>query len=364
MKKGVLLILTILTIILIGVGLQGYYIYRTKIKLDTIYPGIEVGEFNVGGMKKEEALDYIKKEKTREISQKSMELKYKDKIYPLNLTDIEYGYNYQEVIDQAYNLGREGNIFQRYRKIKNLEEEGELLTLQEDYSLARIKDIVLEITKDLYIESRDAEFNFNKGNIIIKDEIVGQEVDKLGLEKLIEGNLDELEDINIPVNTIKPKYTKDYYSQINGIISKFSTSFQNSSLGRKENIRLSAEKFNGVLLHSGETFSFNKIIGPIERETGYQEAPVIIDGEFTPGIGGGVCQTSTTLYNAALLADLTIVERHPHSIPPDYIEEGRDAAIAGDYLDLKFKNDYDYPIYIGSKLANNRVYFYIWGKKD
>lgn len=79
------------------------------------------------------------------------------------------------------------------------------------------------------------------------------------------------------------------------------------------------------------------------------EAPVIVNGELTPGMGGGVCQTSTTLYNALLLADVNIVERHPHSIAARYVPKGTDGAVASGFLDLKFKNNFDFPIYTSSK---------------
>ncbi len=91
------------------------------------------------------------------------------------------------------------------------------------------------------------------------------------------------------------------------------------------------------------------------------EAPVIIAGDLTPGIGGGVCQTSTTLYNALLLADMKILERSPHSIAPAYVPKGQDAAVATGYLDLVFRNDYDFPVYTLSKVVGDRLYFYIYG---
>jgi vancomycin resistance protein YoaR len=86
-----------------------------------------------------------------------------------------------------------------------------------------------------------------------------------------------------------------------------------------------------------------------------------VNGELTPGIGGGVCQTSTTLYNTLLLADLEILERHPHSIPPAYVPKGTDAAVAGTYYDLVFKNNFDFPIYIDTKIIDKTVHFYIYG---
>ncbi|HLR21526.1 MAG TPA: VanW family protein [Tissierellaceae bacterium] len=359
MKKKILLILILL--IIGGGGFWVYHVYDTEINIDTIYSGIKIEEFNVGEMVKEEALDYIKESRTKEINEKFMKLEYKDNTYDIGLKDIGYRYDYEAAVDKAYQLGREGKVFERYKKIKDLEENSETISLESKYDHSKIEDITSEIADELYLDSKDAVFHFNNGNMNVEKERVGRKVDDEKLVKLIESNIKGLEDIEIPVDKIKPKYTEEYYLKINGIISQFSTKFKNSSPGRKKNIELSAKEFNGVLLHSGETLSYNKTTGPINKEVGYKEAPVIIDGEYTPGVGGGICQTSTTLYNAALLADLTIVERHPHSIPPNYIEKGKDAAVAGDYLDLKFKNDYDFPVYIKSKVKNDEVYLYIYG---
>lgn len=370
MKKKIITIL-ILLILIGGSSFGAYNVYSKEINIDTIYPGIKIEEFDIGKMSKEEALEYIRESRNNNINSKSMKLRYKDNIYDVELNDIGYTYNYENVVDKAYKLGREGKIIKRYKKIKSLKEDGYTLSLESEYKDSKIKDIVTRISEELYRDSVNAVFNFNGGNINVKEEVIGREVENDKLIKSIKSNVDklddidgELEDIEIPVKFIKPKYTKEYYSKINGVIGTYTTSFKNSSPGRIKNIKLSASKFNGVLLHAGETLSFNNTTGPISQQTGYQQAPIILNGEFTPGTGGGVCQTSTTLYNAALMANLTIVERHPHSILPNYIEEGKDAAVAGDYLDLKFKNDHDFPIYITSKVSNNQVYLYVWGKKS
>lgn len=158
-----------------------------------------------------------------------------------------------------------------------------------------------------------------------------------------------------------PKLSKSLLSRINGIIGEYSTSFLGSSPNRIENIRLSAESINGTILLPGQIMSFNEVTGPIREEFGYKDATVIVGGQYTSGVGGGVCQTSTTLYNALILAGVTILERSPHSIPPRYVDLGRDAAVAENLLDLKFRNDFDYPIYIATEAKNNRIFVYIYG---
>lgn len=313
MKKKIILILTSLIIILGGVSFGAYYVYNKEINIATIYPGIMIDDFKVENMTKEDALSYIKEFKEEELLNKKMEVAYQDKSYTIGLKDLDYSYNYEEAVDQAYKLGREDKLFQRYKEIKRIKEKGIIIPLDPRYDKSKIQGIVENISQELNTESKDAQFNFNGGNIIISEEEVGRKVKEDELVKLINENIEKLTDIEIPMEQIEPKYTKAYYSRINGIIGEYSTGFKNSGVGRKKNIQLSSSSLNGKILHSGESISYNETTGPRQKQFGYEEAPVIVGGELTPGIGGGVCQTSTTLYNAILLADLTILERHPHS---------------------------------------------------
>lgn len=131
----------------------------------------------------------------------------------------------------------------------------------------------------------------------------------------------------------------------------FQTYFSTANTGRAHNIELAAELLDGWVLSPGEVISCSKAIGPITAERGYEPAGIYMAGKVEEGIGGGVCQISTTLYNAALLAGLTIVERAPHSMIVNYVSPARDAAIAGDYKDLKLRNDFasDVTIYASAK---------------
>lgn len=363
MKKKILLILIPLMIILAGISAGAYYIYDSQINIDTIYPGVKIDEFQVGNMTKGHALNYIKESRENEILGKTMKLNYEDNIYNIGLKDLDYTYDYEQAVNEAYELGRQGKLFQRYKDIREIKEKGYIVPLKSSYSQSKLSEIAHNISQELYKESKDAEFNFNGGNIIIKEEEIGRKVDDNKLIQLIKDNIEGLDDIEIPVEIVQPKYTKEYYGRINGVIGEYSTDFKNSGIGRKKNIKLSAESLNGKIIHPGESISYNETTGPRQKQFGYEEAPVIVGGQLTPGIGGGVCQTSTTLYNALLLADVTILERHPHSIPPAYINKGQDAAVATGYLDLRFRNDFDYPIYISSKVVGDRVYFYVYGDK-
>ena len=203
-----------------------------------------------------------------------------------------------------------------------------MLYLEPEYDRELVLELVDKIEKEINQDSTDATFDFNNGNFIVTQEKTGYKLDKSELINLLVDNIYELEDINLPIEVTEPKITKELLSRINGVIGEFSTSFKGSSYGRVQNIKVSANRLSNLLILPGDEISYNETVGPINSDTGFMEAPVILNGELTPGMGGGVCQTSTTLYNALLLSDLTIVERHPHSIAASYVPRGTDGAVA------------------------------------
>lgn len=138
-------------------------------------------------------------------------------------------------------------------------------------------------------------------------------------------------------------------------VSEFTTYFSTENTSRAGNIARAAELLDGLEIAPGETFSCSTAIGPITEENGYLPAGTYVQGKVEDGVGGGVCQISTTLYNAALYANLTIVERAPHSMVVSYVDPARDAAIAGNYKDLKLRNDYAYPVVIAAKAEDGAL---------
>lgn len=143
---------------------------------------------------------------------------------------------------------------------------------------------------------------------------------------------------------------------LNNEISSFSTELKDKSEGRLINIDITCSTLNDTIVHAGETFSFNQVIGKPTIEKGYQEASVIIDHKTEKGIGGGNCQVSSTLYNAVLEAgNFSIIERHEHGKDVTYVSEGRDAAVSYGSLDFKFKNDLNYDIKIQATTDNETI---------
>ena len=153
-------------------------------------------------------------------------------------------------------------------------------------------------------------------------------------------------EIALPYAARQPHVTTDALAQVDTLLGSFTTAYATSTGNRITNVTTAAEAINGTILLPGETFSFNKVVGPRTADNGFRTAPVIIDGQLKPGMGGGVCQVSTTLYNAALLADLEIVARSHHSMPVHYVPPGRDATVVYGAIDFQFRNSSAAPIVI------------------
>ncbi|MDQ7095666.1 cell wall-binding repeat-containing protein [Desulfosporosinus sp. PR] len=145
-------------------------------------------------------------------------------------------------------------------------------------------------------------------------------------------------------------------------IAQYSTQFDATLVNRTENLCLAAKALNGKLLAPGERFSFNKSVGERTAEAGYKEALIIEGNTFTPGLGGGVCQVSSTLYNAVVLAHLEVLERHPHTLPVGYVPSGQDATVAYPVLDFKFRNSTDSYLLIRSLIEGNTLTFQLYKK--
>ncbi len=146
--------------------------------------------------------------------------------------------------------------------------------------------------------------------------------------------------------------------------SKFYTSFSSSSEDRKSNIKTAALALDKTLVEAGAEFSFNKTVGARTEERGYKNSKIIVGGEFVDGIGGGVCQVSTTLYNAVLLSGLEIIEFHPHSLAVSYVSPSFDAMVSYNFADLRFINNTHNPIILHTITTDNTITIEIYGEKS
>jgi hypothetical protein len=161
---------------------------------------------------------------------------------------------------------------------------------------------------------------------------------------------------------IVPELTAADLEQIDGRLAEFST-YYTGIANRRSNIVLAARHIDGTLLKPGEIFSYNKTVGPRDSAAGFKQAPQYVHGKHVMGEGGGICQVSSTLFNAALLASLKIVQRQNHSMPVGYLHHGRDATASYGSIDMQFQNDTPAPIYIRVSSTGGLLHFTLWGKR-
>ncbi len=159
-----------------------------------------------------------------------------------------------------------------------------------------------------------------------------------------------------------PELTAASLEQIDGKLAEFST-YYSGIRNRRDNIVLAVRHIDGTLLQAGEIFSYNKTVGPRDSQAGFKPAPQYLNGKHVMGEGGGICQVSSTLFNAALLSSLKIVRRQNHSMPVGYLRHGRDATAAYGAIDMQFQNDTPAPIYIRASAKGGLLQFSIWGKR-
>lgn len=168
--------------------------------------------------------------------------------------------------------------------------------------------------------------------------------------------------VDLPVRAVAPRVTAADLAGIREEVTRFSTHYGERG-NRKRNLEVACARINGVVLRPGDVFSYNKTVGPRDADAGFKIAPVIVRGKLEPGMGGGVCQVSTTLYNAALLADLEVVSRSHHAFPVHYVPAGRDATVVYGAIDFRFRNSTDGPIAIGASAEGGRVTMRVFGRR-
>lgn len=174
------------------------------------------------------------------------------------------------------------------------------------------------------------------------------------------------ESYTIPLKVLLPKVTTNQIGTeaFPDLLASFSTKYSTANTSRSTNIRLASEKINGIVIMPGETFSYNQTVGKRTAAAGFKSAAVYAGGKVTTGIGGGICQVSSTLYNAVLLANLEIVERVNHGFDPGYVKAGTDATVSWGGPDFKFKNNRSYPIKVICSGNNGTVSFQLFGLKE
>lgn len=438
-RKTIIFILAILLAIIVVV----FSVIFALLNMNNvkITKGISVKNIDVSNLTLEEAKEKLENNLEKELIPELI-LKYNDE-YSISLEpeQIEFKYNIENTLNEAYNIGRTDNIlinnytllfttlFGKEIDITYTYNEELLSTFIDDVN-SKLPGLVVE--PSYYIEDTKLIVEEGKDGIEVSKaklkESILNSIEKRNLEDVAKDNYSQI--INIPTQKAKAssidmdkiyseihRQPQDAYfelepykiypdvdgvdlaisleeakKQITGeaqeyqfdlkitkatktikdlgteafpyLISSFSTRYDASNTNRSTNLRIAAEKINGTVLLPGEVFSYNKTVGKRTVEEGYKDAKIYADGGVVDGLAGGICQISSTLYNAVLLANLEIVERRNHSFTTSYVAAGRDATVVWGAIDFQFKNSRNYPIKIEASVKNGVAEFKIHGMQE
>jgi len=362
MSKGIKISIGIIAVLLaIAVGLS-----IAVVSGERIHSNITVNGIDLGGLTVAEAEKLLQQKMEPFIDESAVTIKFRDKQWKLSYREAGFQFDYSDAAIKAYNIGHKGNYFKRVADVIKTQLERRDIKLNFTYDSQKIGNKLAAIAKEVEQEAADATIKLEKGSFVITEEKEGRKLEVSKTYDLIKQQIDQLSsgEVELSVVITIPQITKADLANIKDKLGEYSTKFNAADTDRTHNIKIATKSASHVLVKPGEVFSLNKVMGPRLAKYGYKEANVIVNNELVPGIGGGVCQVSSTLYNAALLSNLKIVERKSHSLPSTYVPLGRDATIAGDYIDFKFENNTGYPIYIYGEVSGNWVKFSIYGRNE
>ena len=394
-----------------------------------IIKGITINQTNVENLTIEEAIEKIKEEENNKL-EKDINIKYNDFEYSIKLSQIEVTYKIEETVKEAFNTGRNNNIFADNYNILKTRIKKKNINIEYEYNEKLLDEIIDDIAVKIpgaviepsyYIENKKLYISKGKTGVSVEKEklkkAILERVEKEKSEDIII-EVFETEPQNIDIDKIynevytEPKdayYTKDpfeIFPHVEGVnfdkeeakkileqdkeeyeipliitvpeittnkigteafpdmLSTFSTRYDASNIPRTTNLKLAMQKLNGVVVSPGETFSYNKTLGKRTAEAGYKEAGGFAGGRVVQTLAGGICQISSTLYDAVVYANLDIVERHNHMFLAGYVGAGKDATVVYGIYDFKFKNTRKYPVMIKTSIGNGIAQISIYGIKE
>ena len=343
-KMWLILILLsqVLVSILGGVGAAYYYYHNKK-----IYPGTEVSGISLDGLDIVDAKEKLHRELSRP---SAITLRWGESNFTISLASGTYEYLIDEVVDKAVttspSAGSWSRIFNTVRWLPYKQSLEVPLAVSSHYLQRELEALCQYIDR----EPEDACLVIKNGIPLYLKEKPGAKLNIAESMAVIEDYLKQgqLACIPLQVDDILPEVATEDLPDFTRCLASSETPLDNGSHNRNHNIKLAIAALTGWVIEPGETFSFNEVVGQATKEKGYLEAPVLQNKRLVPGIGGGICQAATTLYLAALRAELEIVQRASHSRPVSYVPLGQDATVAYGLLDLKIRNNRDFPVMLAA----------------
>ncbi len=350
-----------------------------ELMTDKFFAGTVIDGIDVGGMTVDEAFNAVSVTLPAEPVDVDVKLNLEGKKLPLDFSDAVFEYNTREVVEEAFSKFRPLNdtdlvqLTECYNNVQQLKNNPQTYETAYTVEIGGVSEKVHSVldpyvaeyatVKDAAIESFDPETK----TFVISPEQSGYILDVDGAAEAVKELFDSKKYsglVRVPTVVKEPEVTTEMINNEFGLIGECHTKTSNN-YNRNTNISKACEYINGTILEPGQEFSFNGTVGQRTYERGFREATVILGGQYEQGLGGGICQVSTTLYNAVLKANLKVTSRSPHAWPSDYVSVGLDATVDWPSLDFKFQNDSEFQviIVIWWDSSDSNVHAEIYGKK-
>jgi vancomycin resistance protein YoaR len=361
-RKTLLFISSIILVILLCLGIPlSYYTWDHH----TIVTGVKINGINISNMTQADAKSVVD-ENIKHITDQSIHLIDGQHIQDVTLENLGLSVSADQALENAYAISRKGSL---YRKVVSKMEaaKGVNLELETKWDDKKMTATLNQLLASNNKPAVDASFNITPQNTMnIMTEQAGSSFDLESLKTQIKAV-----DIYHPTSDFKvdfkeqpPQVTAAMLEsqKITGLLASYTTRFDPSQTARTENVQLAAKSLDMAVIKPGDTLSFNKIVGERTVEGGYKDAYIILDGKFVPGLAGGICQVSSTLYNTGLMANLSVVQRSNHDLAITYVPLGQDATVAYPDLDLKFENNTGGYLLVRTKTTSDSLTIDLYGK--
>ncbi len=370
MHKGVKLLAACLACAVLAIAGRAYAASGTGQGAEpVIADGVFIGQVDVSGMTKQEAEAAVEAY-VDSLTGSDLILSFNGQESRVSFSELGFSWDNPAVVDEAAALGNSGNILERYKAIRNLQNQNVTLELEYSWDDDALETYLQEQADEMETEPVEATITRTSSNsnpFETTESETGLTVDIASTIKAIKEavaagwNGGDLE-VEAVVEVVEPRLTTEIVESIQDLLGDHYTNYNPAEIDRSQNLINGTGFINGVVMLPGEEMSLHDYLYPCTVENGYRSAIAYADGGYVDSIGGGICQISTTVYNAVLEAEFEVISRYPHSMTVSYADPGLDSAQAeSSGKDLKFSNNTDYPVYVEAWARNGRLYVAFWG---
>ncbi len=328
--------------------------------------GVYVGDISLGGMTEAEAEQAID-EHVKGMAARKVVFDVEGQQVETTAAELGFSWSNRQAVEEAAGHAVGGNLIERYMGRKDLEKNPVHIPLETTVDEAMVENFIVTSCEGMVAEPQDATITRVDGQFQITPGTDGKMIDvaatKASIDQALKENNTGDISIDASVTVREPEVTEEDLATIEDVLGTCSTDFSSSGSARSKNLSVGTSKINGRVLMPGETLSGYECMSPLTVANGYHTAASYENGQVVDSVGGGVCQIATTLYNAALRAELEITQRQNHSMIVTYVKPSMDAAIAGTYKDIKITNNYSTPIYVEGQTSGRTLTFTIYGQE-